>query len=359
MKNHAMQTIVILFFSLVSSLYAVGSEPLRISKIKLDRKKFAPSKKEVVNISFETNQSAQIQVIIYDRLGQEIKTITVPSTKAGQHRVQWDGYIKKDKRPFGNLFLYVIKSKSENGKEVVYNPATKTGGNLIKVHNYTYDKKTGKIKYVLPKACMVRFRAGLKESMLAKTIMDWRPQKAGRHTFQWDGKDSTGLLDLSRHPELELKLTCYTLPDNTIIVTNPPVDMNNSYPSESADVWNISDKKKYIHHRHDPRICHEPKFTVSFPKSQANKDGVHVLSGNTPVRVEIDKRDKMDLINKRFEIMLYIDGTFLFEMEEGTSPFTFNWNTKGFIKGPHILTVNIMSYDDHIGVKSQKILIGE
>jgi hypothetical protein len=78
----------------------------------------------------------------------------------------------------------------------------------------------------------------------------------------------------------------------------------------------------------------------------------------TPIRIELDNRDIRNLVNRRFEIMLYIDGVFLFEMEEGTSPFTFNWDTKPFAKGSHILTVNIMSYDDHIGVVSQKVIIG-
>lgn len=355
-----MQKIIIATLLLLNTiLWAADSDPLRISKVRLDKKEFTPSKKEVVNISFEVNQPAKTQVFIYDRLGQQVKTIDASAKDSGQYEVQWDGYIAKDKRPYGSLFLYVIKVKTHDGQELIYNPAPETGGELIKVHDYTYDKKTGQVEYVLPKACMVRLRAGLKEGMLAKTILDWKPQSAGRHSFLWDGKDDTGLLDLSKHPDLELKLTCYTLPDNTIILTDQSMEMNNSYPSEPVDVWGAEDKKKYIHYQHNPQICHEPKFSVSFPKSKTNSEGIPVLVGNTPVRVEINKRDKMDLVNKRFEIMLYVDGTFLFEMEEGTSPFTFNWNTKGFAKGPHILTVNIMSYDDHIGVNSQKIQIEE
>jgi hypothetical protein len=54
-----------------------------------------------------------------------------------------------------------------------------------------------------------------------------------------------------------------------------------------------------------------------------------------------------------------VDGVFLFEMEEGSSPFTFNWDTKGLTKGSHILTVNLASYDDHIGVVSREVIIGE
>lgn len=350
---------IVIFLSLSFLLWAAESEPLRISKVKLDKKEFAPSKKEIVNISFEINQPSQAQVLIYDRYGQEVKTMDASATQSVQYEIQWDGYINENQRPYGSLFLYVIKAKNENDKEVIYNPAPETGGELIKVYDYTYDKKTGQVEYVLPKVCMVRLRAGLGEGMLAKTVFDWQPQKAGRHTFKWDGKDDSGLLDLSQHPDLELKLTCYTLPDNVIIVSDQSMMMNNSYPSESVDVWSASAKQKYIHYRHDPRICHEPKFTVNFPKSHANSEGVPVLSGNTSVRIEIDKRDKMDLVNKRFEIMLYVDGVFLFEMEEGTSPFTFNWDTKDFAKGPHVLTINIMSYDDHIGVVNQKILIGD
>lgn len=338
---------------------AAAQPPLRLSKVKLSNKTFFPSKGEYAEISFETNQTADIQVAIYDSTSSLVTNIKIPNAGAGWHVARWDGRRDNGEKSHGNRFLYVIRAVSEAGEVVLYNPAAKTGGILVKVRDYTYNKENGRIEYVLPKACMVRLRAGLKEGMLLRTLLDWQPRQAGRHTMQWDGKDGTGQFDLSRHPDLELKLTCYTLPDNTIIVSEGTLEAGSSMSAAAADVWHANDKKKYIHYRHDPRLCHEPAFLVSFPKSPANQDSLPVLTGSVPVRITLDARDKTDLINKRFEIMLYVDGVFLFEMEEGTSPFTFHWNTQNFARGSHILTVNIMSYDDHVGVVSRDVIVGE
>lgn len=352
-------TVFFLFFSCIVAV--IGSERLRltISKVALNRKTFNPSNKQSVKVSFEISKKADVNVTIYDLRGRIVRRFKLPNIEAGKNSIEWDGRESKGRLAGGNVFLYVIDAASD-GQKTVYNPAAKTGGQLIKPHDYTFDKKSGKIEYVLPKTCMVRIRAGLKDGMLAKTIFDWKPQKAGRHIEMWDGKDVSGLMNLLKHPDLELKLTCYTLPANTIIVTGQAVPLiqlkTEKNSNTKSDPW--AKKGKYVHYTHDKGICHEPEFTVSFPAAK-EIDGVPVISGSTTIRIVLDKRDAQDLINKRFEIMFFVDSTFFFEMEEGTSPFTFYWNTSGLRKGPHIITVNIMSYDDHIGVISRKVIIGD
>lgn len=365
MKNLTNATIFFVFLWHTTAVVAVGagrsgkSTKLTISKVGLDRKTFNPSKNEAVRVNFEINRKADVHVIIYDRSGRQVRRFKPANTEAGKKSIEWDGRKSNGQLAGGEVFLYVIDAAS-NGQKTVYNRAGKTCGQLIKPRDYTLDKKTGKIEYVLPKACMVRIRAGLKDSMLARTVFDWQGQKAGRHIEMWDGKDVSGLMNLLKHPDLELKLTCYTLPANTIIATGQTVPSKplktGKNPGRKNDPW--AKKGKYVHYTHEAGICHEPRFTVSFPAVKEIK-GVPVVSGETRIRVELDERDARDLINKRFEIMLFVDGAFFFEMEEGTSPFTFNWNTSRFTRGSHIVSVNIMSYDDHVGVVSRKVVIGD
>lgn len=351
------------FVSEAIATTSANRKPLAISKVGLDHKSFNPSKGEEVTLNFEVNKQADVQVVVYDRLGQEMKRIKRPAFEADGH-VKWDGRRDDGKLAAGNVFLYTIEATANEDERVVYNPAEHTGGLIVKPHSYTFDNKTGKIEYVLPKTCMVRLRAGLKDGMLARTIFDWEPRTAGRHTENWDGKDMPGKMNLIKHPDLDLNLTCYTLPANTIIVRDnvPAFEPERNFISDKSkkqtDPW--MKQGKYLHYRHDPRTCHEPKFKVMFSSSKKDeKTGVPIVSEITQIRIELDDQDAMDLINKRFEIMLFVDGTFLFEMEEGSSPFTFHWNTKGLAKGRHILTVNVMSYDDHIGVVAREVIIGE
>lgn len=349
--------------SVSKAAVAENRKSLTIRRVKLDTKMFDPSNGQTVTLSFELSKEANVKVIIYNILGQEIQCFDLPAVEPGRHDVKWDGLRSDGKRAAGNIFLYVIEATDGQNK-TVYNPAKETGGVLVKSHEFTFDKKTGKLKYVLPKSCMVRLRAGLNNGMLARTILDWQPQTAGRHTYKWDGKDESRLMNLLGHPELNLNLTCYTLPANTIIATGEMVQFEpKANPikitgKEKDDLW--AREGKYLHYTHDPRNCHEPKFVVSFPnQSRVNEEGIPVVSGTAKIRTEIDERDAQHLMNKRFEIMLYIDGTYIFEMEEGSSPFTFDFNTDGVGKGPHVLTVNVMSYDGHIGTVNHRLIIGE
>jgi len=338
--------------------------PLKITRVGLDKKMFDPSTGETVSLGFEVTKQAGIRVAIYDRLGRQVRSFDILDMEAGRHSITWDGRTADGKLPAGNVFLYVIEAKSNDRERFTYNPAPGTGGLEVKSLEYTLDTEKGKIEYVLPKACMIRIRAGLKDGMFAGSIFDWRPMTAGRHTYYWDGKDNSGQMYLLKHQDLDLRLTCYTLPANTIITaqTEVPFDTeDNAAETESPDrsrLW--ATKGKYFHYQHDPRICHQPRFNVLFPtKKRLDSNNTAIVSGIVPVRIELDPRDARHLINRRFEIMLFVDGVFIYEIEEGSSPFTFNWDTADFARGPHILTVNLIAYDDHIGSVSCKVILGE
>ena len=337
---------------------------LEITRVGLNKKSFNPSEGEKVVLSFETTKQADVQVYIYDCLGYEVRKFDMPEIETGRHSVTWDGRKEDGKLAAGNVFLYVIKAKTRDDRRATYNPSRRTGGFNVKTLEYTLDRDTGNIEYVLPKACMIRLRAGLEDGMLATTVFDWEPQVAGRHSYNWNGSDESGLMNILKHPELDLKLTCYTLPANTIIVTEeilPLVSGGKSIREISkkrARLWATDEKCR--HYKHNPLICHEPKFEVLFPdKDKLSEKGVPIVSGVTKIRIELNPRDAQYLINKRFEIMVYVNGVFIFEVEEGSSPFTFRWDATGFKKGPNIITINVISYDDHIGVISKKVIIGE
>ena len=337
---------------------------LKITRVGLDTKVFNPSKGETVTLGFEVTRQAGVQVAIYDTLGQKVQSFDMPDLKAGRHNITWDGRRVNGKLAAGDVFLYVIEAKTKDGNKVIYNPARKTGGFEVKPLEYTLDKKTGEIEYVLPKACMIRIRAGLKDGMFTGSVFEWEPRTAGRHNYKWDGKDNSDQMNLLRHRDLDIRLTCYTLPANTIITTGTIIPFafeKNPGGTESRErsrLW--ATEGKYFHYQHAPRSCHQPNFKVLFPtQAKSNSVDAPVVSGIVPVRIELDQRDAQHLINTRFEIMLFVDGVFIYEIEEGSSPFTFNWDTKGFAKSPHIVTVNLIAYDDHIGIVSRKVILGD
>ena len=335
-----------------------ASDASEVSKVRLDKKEFSPSAGGKVTVSFESGSTSEAFVIIYDRLGREIRHIKSDKVDQGGFKALWNGKYSDGKQPEGNVFLYTIETATEDGKKAVYNPASSTGGSRMETLEYTFDKEKGLIEYILPKTSMVRIRTGLSSGMFAGTIFDWQPKTAGRHSLYWDGKDGSGLMNIANHPQLELNLSSYSLPANTIIFKGNivPFKEDAEMVSTEENPWFVKDK--YLHYSHDPRDCHDPSFRFSFPGSEKNENRVPVIFGRTPLRVILNEADTNYMINSRFEVMVFMDGIFLFEVEEGTSPFTCHLDTKGVKAGEHIITVNIMSYDDHVGSVSRKIITG-
>ena len=357
---------VILFVGIINiNLYAADKASIfDIERVSLDKKIFNPTEGEDVNISFEINEQADVNVIIYDVLGKVVRIFNLPESKIGQHSVTWNGRMVDGSFASGGLFLYVIEAVTKDGKKAIYNKVKESGGLEVKSLEYTLDRDTGKIEYVLPKACMIRIRAGFKDGMFAKTLVDWEPRLPGRQNLTWDGKDESGLMNLLKHKGLDIRLTCYTLPDNAIGTKGEitPFTQNSSNPDKEKynrdEIW--ATKGKYMHYQHDPRICHAPKLMVSFPSViYSEESDTPKLSGVATIRVELDKIDEPHLIDTRFEVMFFVDGTYIYEVEEGSSPFTFHWNTSNFSKGPHMVTINVIGYDDHIGIVSKKVIVGE
>jgi hypothetical protein len=257
---------------------------------------------------------------------------------------------------------------------MTYDPSSSTGGEELLPQEFVFDRDTGTLKWIMPKAGYARLRIGLEGFPHLRTLMDWEPLEAGEQSLVWDGLDASGLIRLSEHPQLSIKLQAFALPWNTVIVRHPShssfdirhSSLPSSLPStdyrlpttDSAYPPLARPDAAYLHARHPRTSCHEPRFSVEVlePK-EYTQDGIPVVGGTVPIRVSLDPRDKPWLINQRFEVMLYVDTVALFEEEEGSSPFTYAWDTAGLAPGQHLVTVNILSYDDHLGVMTLPVMI--
>jgi hypothetical protein len=164
-------------------------------------------------------------------------------------------------------------------------------------------------------------------------------------------------MQLRRHPELHTVLWLWAMPDNTVIVRGqkngePWLRADPSYPPMTFT------EGAFLHAGHPPESCHEIRFDMEFPGAEEKDDkGRPVLRGTVPVKVTIDPRDRAHALNVRHEVAVYVDLVFLFEEEQGTDPFTFIWDTSQLPPGEHLLTLNVIAYDDHIGIATRPVLI--
>lgn len=338
--------------------------PLKITDVYLSQKTIQTDRNESVEIHYTLSKDAEATIKIFNRSDLLVRTLAEDiSAKAGQNIIKWDG-----SNDFGELlpdgaYIYTIQARA--GEDLItYDPADETGGFLIKIRKPSLDTQRGEISYIMPRAGMVRIRAGIKEGAHLRTLVDWEPREGGRIVEPWDGKDKSGLINLFNIPDMEVFVFAYSLPDNAILIhgRGPTSSKRAAFSSPGIPQYrpkaNVDESAKYRHALEDPEISSEPEFDVLFPGNfPTTSSGAPILNGTVPVKIVISEKDRQRLESSRFEVMFFVDTVFLFEDEEGFSPFTYKWDTSGLSEGFHILTVNIMSYDGHCGVESKKVKI--
>lgn len=101
-----------------------------------------------------------------------------------------------------------------------------------------------------------------------------------------------------------------------------------------------------------------PRISLELPSAEGlDDDGRPIVRGQVPVRVTIDPEDAGSMTDALFEVAFYVDLTFFFEDEESTTPMTWMWDTSKLSPGPHLLTVNVFSYDGRIGCLTRSVVI--
>src|SRR5206468_9478491 len=103
--------------------------------------------------------------------------------------------------------------------------------------------------------------------------------------------------------------------------------------------------------------CHNPRAALRVP-DDARRDaaGAVVLEEALPIRLELPPADASFLQDERFEVVVYLDGLFVFEEEQGYLPFTWMAKSEVVPPGEHVITFMIRGYEGHFGSASVRIL---
>ena len=163
---------------------------------------------------------SELSVDVVDHRGHVVRTFDLGRRAAGRQSVDWDGRDASDAAVEVGVYRYVFRVRRtdrEDG-EVVVDLSARTGGEEVAPRDFTYDNKTGKLRWVNPKAVFARLRMRLRRFPHLRTLIDWKPLPAGPTEIVWDGKDEQGLVDFSAHPDQLILMNLFALPQATIIV---------------------------------------------------------------------------------------------------------------------------------------------
>jgi hypothetical protein len=258
------------------------------------------------------------------------------------------------------VYRYILVADDGNGREAVHDPSTEPWGEMMQPTEFSFDEATGRLRWIQPRAGFARLRTAVQGFPLLGTLLDWAPLEGGEQTFDWDGLDASGTVQLAAHPARWITLELISMPRNTILVAGgahaPAITAGGAaqYPPLVA-----TGDQAHLELKKPRREALVPRLSMELPSSEeVDAEGRPIVRGVVPVRVTIAPEDAPSMTDALFEVAFYIDLTFFFEDEESTTPMTWLWDTSDLPSGPHLLTVNVFSYDGRIGCLTRSVVVG-
>jgi len=353
-----------LAFALLAAAHGTSYASLTITNVSANPKSLASVEEGPVRIVFRLSAPARVSLRIYDGRDLLIRSIDSTGTlQPGDNRLAWDLRDQAGRPVPPEAYRYTLVGESGDGEVVEHDLTDFTAGDDVRATEVSWDPQEKLIRYRLPVPSRVNVRVGLADNgPLLRTVLDWVVRDAGPQQQSWDGYGASGVLDLSDHPKLQIAVDAFALSENVILV-GPPTDRVRSI----ADLpWgeirrNVKrrDKKRMHFHRQQP-LEERGDFSISLilptdlPRSP---DGVPIVSGILPVRLDIAAEDRARALERRFEPVFFIDGTFALENEIGFLPMTWRWDTRRVNEGVHFLTANLRGYDGNFGMATIRVVV--
>ena len=368
-------------------LAAPAGPPVKpaVSDVVSERPSFRPQEGGAAAWRYRTSVASRVTASIYDARDLLVRTLVAGSDlPAGDHRLSWDGRDDDGRTAPPGYYLLTIESKS-GGEAVLYDPSDSTGGELTQVSAAGYDAGASAVRYALQKPSLLRIHLGLKgDGPLLRTLVDWVARGPGEHLEPWDGWDSSGVIRFADSRDLDVQIWAYALPVNAVVVdppapavvpaaarpagagsatlSTPParparlqfLDLPAGRPARPRGA--APPHEMYNHWGHDRRLCHNPSAELTVMGGAPRERGVVVVAGDVSLGLKLSDDEASFLQDERFETVIYIDGVFQSEEEQGYLPFTWKLKRDMLTPGEHVITFMVRGYEGHFGSSSIRVL---
>jgi hypothetical protein len=344
---------------------AKNSQGLSVSDVRVKPTSFNPSRGDKLDLYYTLSRKANVTINVYDADLQLVRTIrSSAERKAGQYRDMWDGKDMDGKVVPNEAYFFCIEAVDDAGQRVVYDPVTFSGGEFADITHGQVSRQRGTVSYSLSRPSRVLLRAGVPGGSLLKTVVDWEPRTAGEVTEYWNGKDEDGAINVWGIKNHTMVLTYMTLPESSVITFGNTAYDFREYKSglgtarPRKENRPMTNARRISPHFFKPRLTDRTfKVDLAFPELDKVGSGIPTIKDRILVRVDVPQKDREVLINHQYEIIMFVDTVFHAEEERGYLPFNYMWELKDLPAGEHVLTTNIITFGDQIGVGSRKIRV--
>jgi hypothetical protein len=351
-------------------LQGAPPSPAAVTDVVADKVVLRAGSGETISWTFRTTAAAEVGAYLYDARDVLVRTLRAPAPlPAGdRHRLSWDGR-DDEGRPAPPGYYTPALEIGAAGSRTRWDPAGLTGGSLSTATFLGYDAATGILRYAVTNPSLVRIHIGLNgDGPLMRTLVDWVARGPGEKTERWDGWDDSGVVQLGGSPDLDVQVWAHDLPVNAVVVEPAPGTSTEAggparmafleFPPGRArrPAGAARPHEMYNHWLHPRDRCRNPRAALEAgPGGAAPRGGAADLSEPLPLRLRLDPEEAALLHDERFEVVVYLDGTFVFEEEQGYLPFTWTLRPEMVTPGEHVVTFMIRGYEGHFGSASIRV----
>lgn len=342
---------------------AAKKTTLVIAQVRVDRNAIDPAKKETAAIRFMLNETADVTLSIFDGRDRQVFTNTAEDLAPGEHSLAWPGTDSRGEPVPPEAYSYTLRAKNAGG-EVVYDLTDVTAGEPLTAKDVRWDAKAKAVTYYLDKPARVNLRLGLQDGPYLRTLVDWVPRTAGAHAEAWDGADASGVLQLQDHPLLSPVVKATSLPANTLFVG--PLPDRVRFVAEAGQApqraRTVPMPRKRLFDRARQPLETRGDITASLTLAgdyRKDSQGRWIVSGQVPLVINVSDGERQRVLQRRFESVFYIDGTYAHENELGYLPLTWVWDTSRINPGEHFVTLNVRGYEGNFGAATLKVIVAD
>lgn len=294
--------------------------------------------------------------------------LPVPSTGAlsAVLNFPWDGRDLDGHMVPNGAFGITIRASNYKGDQADFDSFEGHSNRYFSIEA-KYDRHSEQIRYSLPGPAQVSIRAGVGQGPLLNNILGWRPRPAGANVESWDGKDASGTVDALALERGYLLAEAIALPERIILTEGNDQYSHATYTKtytfdrplkEVASDTAIKGAQNEILYDEIPtggdRIDVHLKLSGPGAMTAGNEP---VINGKTAVKVFLSEHSKQLFAGDRYEIICFVDYSFVTEFEEGYSPTTWILDAGTLSDGAHVLTVNVATLSGQMGSASMKVFV--
>jgi hypothetical protein len=352
--------LILLFASLLwYSGFPREAQAETISEVRVDRNQLDFKRGDTATINWRLGEAVTVSAFICDLKGTIVKNLVRREEQGdGEHTSQWDGRDDQGKQCPNGLYVPIIQTDSPLKGTAFYNPTALAWGEDIQATNLQFDGSQ-EVSFAVDRLAYGRLRVGLKEGgPILKTLASWQLWQPGMHTVSWNGKDKNEVHYVADNQKFAISFNAFVPPENSIIIVGSADDSL----GDGRDQFPVHPPGTGKHNQFsiDPGSQRgDPAIAVSYRKGKKKtKSDPGSLSGIVQIHIAFTEPDKNSAnITTKTEIYLYIDDQFVGESPINGLPASVDFDTKKFANGEHLVTVNLYTGDDRVGIHVQKIVI--